>query len=168
MYHDTDSGENIVRTIRLRDADLAAVSQLLDQLVGSSTVLSVRSIAALDTDSVDSRRETLMRLARRIAVVRRGRAQFFSKAMFSEPAWDMLLWLYVSSATGPRLSVGRLTKMSGAPPTTALRWLDYLEKEKLVRREENPTDRRSEFVSLSEKGRSVLEAYLSETLKTLA
>jgi DNA-binding MarR family transcriptional regulator len=57
--------------------------------------------------------------------------------------------------------------LSGAPPTTALRWLDYPEKEKLVAREPNPTDRRTEFVEITEKGRSAMAQYLFETLELL-
>ncbi len=86
--------------------------------------------------------------------------------MFGEPAWDMLLALYVSSVDGPRHSVGRLGTLSGAPQTTALRWLDYLVMEKLVVRTPNPTDRRSDFVELSDKGRNALEKYLSEELES--
>lgn len=166
MYHDTEDGERIIRTIRLRDVDLAAVSQLLDQLVGESAELNGISTAAFGADEMTNE-QALLRFARLMAVLRQARSKYFSKAMFSGPAWDMLLWLYVSRAEGPRLSVGRLAEMSGAPPTTALRWLEYLEKDKLVCRQANPTDRRSEFVELTQKGRGALESYLAETLATM-
>ena len=45
-----------------------------------------------------------------------------------------------------------------------MRWVGYLEKEKLVQRELHPTDQRTFFVTLTEKGISLLELYLSDTL----
>ena len=80
----------------------------------------------------------------------------------------MLLELYINKDFGTRHSVGRLCDLSGAPPTTALRWLDYLEKETLVAREPHPTDRRTEFVEITEKGCTAMARYLFETLALLA
>jgi DNA-binding MarR family transcriptional regulator len=108
----------------------------------------------------------LVRWASLILEMRRRRARHFKQAMFGEPAWDMLLTLYVSSGS-TRLTVGRLTSRSGSPPTTGLRWLDYLEREEFVVRRENVRDARTELVEITEKGRSVLEGYLSETLALL-
>lgn len=82
--------------------------------------------------------------------------------MFGEPAWEMLLALYVAEG-GPRQTVSCLAKLSGAPKATALRWMDYLSQAKLIRRDLHPTDKRVVFVELTDHGRSRVEAYLSET-----
>jgi DNA-binding MarR family transcriptional regulator len=108
----------------------------------------------------------LMKLARDMLRARRRRRKMFNPSMFGEPAWDMLLILYAGGTDGPRLSVGGLSSLSGAPPTTALRWLDYLEMDRLVVREANPADRRSDFVDLTDKGRTAMERYLFETLES--
>jgi DNA-binding MarR family transcriptional regulator len=121
----------------------------------------------IDSCSVAERNAAhLLKLARAILRARRRRCKMFNPSMFGEPAWDMMLTLYASMTDGPRLSVGRLSSLSGAAPTTALRWLDYLEMERLVVRESNPDDRRSDFVDLTDKGRSAIEQYLSETLES--
>jgi hypothetical protein len=112
---------------------------------------------------VDGR--AILEFALEIRMARQRRRTHLSPAIFGEPGWDMLLSLFISEFEGPRLSVGRLTALSGAPATTALRWLDYLEKERLVSRERNPTDARSDFIGLTDKGRTTMEQYLSETLK---
>ena len=160
--------EQIIKTIRLSDSDLEALRQVLGQLVVHSDSFDpdVPPIACNSESQVNSAQ--MLKLARNILVARRRRARMFSKSMFGEPAWDMLLTLYAGLAEGPRHSIGRLTRLSGAPPTTALRWLDYLEKKRLVVREPNPTDRRSDFVSLTEDGRSMMDQYLSETLQSAA
>ena len=165
MYHDKSDEKQIVTTICLNGSELVAIRRVLAQLPekqDSGTLdMSERRIGLRGSSA------EYVVLARRIVAGRRLRTQCFKKPMFGEPAWDMLLALYTSSVDGPRQSVGRLSAASGSPATTALRWLDYLVKEQLVIREANPTDGRSDFVELTEKGRSTMERYLSETSRTL-
>ncbi len=80
--------------------------------------------------------------------------------MFGEPAWEMLLLLY---AIGPRETVSRLAELAHASKSTAIRWIDYLECQGLVRREAHPTDKRALLVELTEKGSDAIRMYLSET-----
>jgi DNA-binding MarR family transcriptional regulator len=166
MYHRprSDDQEDTI-TVTVKGSDLSGMVEVLRQLLAQFEIL------AADQPSTPvvrvSNRPAMREWARRILALRRARISILNKSMFGEPAWEMLLELYVNKDYGARLSVGRLSELSGAPATTALRWLDYLEKEKLVAREPNPTDRRTEFVELTEKGCSAMEQYLSETLETL-
>lgn len=107
-------------------------------------------------------RERLLARARETMARRTRRGLNFSNAMFGEPAWDMLLALYTAEASAAAITVTGLTKLSGAPPTTALRWLDYLAKERMVMREPHLIDRRLTYVSLTDKGRQALDAYFDE------
>lgn len=100
--------------------------------------------------------------ARRVIAERRKRIGIFGISMFGEPAWDMLLALYTEDGR-QRLTVGKLVNATGHAPTTALRWLDYLETQGFIRREPHPLDRRSTFVDLVDKGYNALDAYFSET-----
>jgi DNA-binding MarR family transcriptional regulator len=101
--------------------------------------------------------------ARRLLAERRRRIGIFGISMFGEPAWDMLLVLYTEHGR-QRYTVGKLSTAAGHAPTTALRWLDYLEMHGFVRREAHPVDRRSIFVELTDKGYTALDSYFSETL----
>lgn len=162
MYHHTSQiREEDIITISLRIADLRGLRKVLRELLGEIDVAVAKEgfAAAAGPD----RTAELRTFAQHIIKARRARVPLFSKSMFGEPAWDMLLELYLNKDRGRRHSVGRLCELSGAPPTTALRWLDYLEKEKFVVREANPTDRRTEFVEITDKGRTTMEQYLSET-----
>lgn len=159
------SGNNdrpVVRTVSLNDADLLAVSQLLGQLIDRSKAQTGEAAAAAQPDPDHAAKRVA--LARAIRRARLRRANHVSKAMLGEPAWDMLLALYIGDRDGPRLSVGRLAMLSGAPMTTALRWIDYLAKERFITRHAHPTDRRSEIIELTDRARSAMEQYLSETL----
>lgn len=99
---------------------------------------------------------------------RKRRSGLFGKAMFGEPAWDMLLALYVHDWTGARFTVSALIEHLGTPTSSASRWLLYLSAEGLIHREEHPTDRRKCFVSLSSRGRSLIETYLGDARSAVA
>lgn len=113
----------------------------------------------------DGSRDLLVSRARRHLADRRKRIGLFGNSMFGEPAWDMLLVLYTEEG-GQRQTVGTLANASGHAPTTAIRWLDYLEGQGFVRREAHPVDRRSSFVELTDKAFRALDAYFSGTVAT--
>jgi DNA-binding MarR family transcriptional regulator len=106
--------------------------------------------------------DPLIQQARLLLDNRRKRVAIFGPQMFAEPAWEMILTLYVEGG-GRRHTQTSLVELSGASRSTGMRWIDYLVGEGLICREEHPTDRRRNFVSLSEQGRTLLELYLSET-----
>lgn len=151
-------------TISVSDRDLRAATQLLRTLVasdqGQTTGITTHQ-ARCELDETAS--QTPKELSRRIFALRRLRAEIFGKGMFGEPAWDTLLALYMEAGSGPKLTVGQLSGLTDTPPTSAIRWLDYLEHHGLVRREPHPTDRRSVRVELTDKGRLAMEEFLSGT-----
>lgn len=83
--------------------------------------------------------------------------------MFGEPGWDMLLTLYTRE-DDTRLKVSDLVTVARTPPSTGLRWLNYLESQQYVARRSHPTDRRVDLVELTDKARQALDSYFSETL----
>jgi len=92
-------------------------------------------------------------LARMIYALRRARnAAFGSEDMFGEPGWDMLLDLFVSEHEGKRLPVTSACIGAAVPTTTGLRWLNILEKQGLVVRENDPHDARRTYIRISPKG----------------
>ena len=150
-------------TISVNERDLRAAAQLLKALVASQEALWDALPTRALTGEAELDKADLARRARLIFTTRRKRSQIFGKGMFGEPAWDMLVALYVGDTDGPRATVGRLGELTETPLTTAIRWLDYLEQQGLVHREQHPTDRRAIFVELTDKGRSAMEEFLSGT-----
>ena len=92
---------------------------------------------------------------------RRRRVSEFDTAIFGEPAWDMLLDLYVREAHGASTTASQLLEIAGASLTTASRWLQFLEEKGLAIRRLHPLDARIEFVALTVKARDALDRYLS-------
>lgn len=103
----------------------------------------------------------LKRRARAVISERGRRAQFFGRAMLGEPAWDILLQLYVSDHGV--LAIRDVVLMTEEPKSTAIRWIAYLEEKGLVGRRPDPVDRRLIQVELLERGRALLDGYFRET-----
>jgi DNA-binding MarR family transcriptional regulator len=147
------------RNITLSRRDLRDAIRLLRRLIeGDDQPLEFEATGHAVAD-----RQTLISRARRAILERRKRAEMFGTAMFGEPAWEMLLILYVEQ-NNLRLTIARLTQLSGASATTVLRWLEYLEGEELIRRYAHPVDARSSFVGMTDRGLQALDLYFSETL----
>lgn len=99
-------------------------------------------------------------LARMIYALRRKRATIFGNAdLFSEPAWDILLDLFIAQGEGKDVSVSSACIGSAAPPTTGLRWLGVLTDEGLVLRENDAEDNRRVLVRLTPAGLAAMERF---------
>lgn len=103
---------------------------------------------------------TRLALARVLLDQRRLRRDFLPDELFHEPAWDMLLALYLAWHEGRTMNVKTLVGASDAPVTTSQRWIDHLAKSNLVTRVVDPADRRRIEVSLSQTGLQAIEKYL--------
>lgn len=115
-----------------------------------------------------ARRERLaLTLAREFYAGRRRRARYLSADLFGEPTWDILLDLYVAAREGRRVPTTSACIGAHVPPTTALRWLRILEMRALVEREEDGRDGRRTFVRLTERGLTVMAAFLGTMADTL-
>lgn len=119
---------------------------------------------ALDVLPACERSETLRRwceLAGQLYRVRRRRDQLFG-SIFGEPAWDILLDLFVMEAKGKRVPVSSACIASGASHSTALRQIDELVRHKLVLRERDEHDKRRSYVKLSGAGMRKLAVVLEQ------
>ena len=91
---------------------------------------------------------------------RRRRNGLFHKSLFAEPAWDMLLDLYIQRHHGLSVSIHSLCVAAAVPQTTALRWIGKLEASGLIERLPCRQDNRVVHVTLSEKALAPMELYL--------
>ncbi|MEP9357434.1 winged helix DNA-binding protein [Sphingomonas sp. KR3-1] len=100
--------------------------------------------------------------ARALYDLRRSREHFFkgNADLFGEPAWDILLDLFIAGEMGKQVSVTSACIGANTPPTTALRWLSLLEERGLVQRIPDLHDRRRALMRLTPKGDQSLRAYL--------
>ena len=109
--------------------------------------------------SLESRRKILVQRAQATIDRRELRKIFLSPTMFGEPAFDLLLALYVSS-TSPIISASELGSVVGLSTSSTMRWLKFLVKEGLVlTAEEEIDDPDTMAVTLTDRGRTSLDDY---------
>lgn len=101
-------------------------------------------------------------LAKQIHAFRSDRASIFGSDLFAEPAWDILLSLYVAEKEGYRLKISSLCNESGVADTTALRWIERLIGLGLIRRRRDPFDHRSSFVEFEPEGLEKMDRLLEK------
>lgn len=95
--------------------------------------------------------------AERAFAFRQRRMEMFDGSFATEPPFALLLALYVHEEREPDISVRMLAKLAWLAYTTAVRWVDELEREGLVEREAHPGDGRAGRVQLTKKARAALE-----------
>ena len=164
MFHKPRPQTDSSKTVTLSERDVRAAARVLSLLVGTPSLFGDEDERPEQGTRSQASRSELLAAASKTFLNRRRRCQHFGQGMFGEPAWDMLIALYIMEPSSARNTVGRLLTYSGVPSSTALRWLDYLEIHQLASREAHPTDRRTAFVEITDKGRQALDAYFSGTL----
>ena len=103
--------------------------------------------------------DMLRKDAARLLARRKLRNQLFDANLFGEPAWDILLSLYVIHNERRRLSIRNLAQYCDLPLTTTQRWLDYLAQREFIARLPSPTDHRVVYIELADKGRARMDNY---------
>ena len=98
-------------------------------------------------------------------VDRQRRGMSFEGNLFGEPAWDILLYLFVKKVEKRKVSVTQATGASGVATTTALRYLAILEEAKLVDSTVSLTDSRVRFVELTVEGTMRMSQCLARQLR---
>ncbi|MET0308320.1 MAG: MarR family winged helix-turn-helix transcriptional regulator [Sphingomonas sp.] len=84
-----------------------------------------------------------------------------SAHLFTDPAWDMMLNLFISQEESRQVSVNHARAASGVPPTTALRWIGILTASGMIVRRADPTDRRRCYLELSARGDAMMREWLA-------
>jgi len=169
MPQDQQGQSSVERLVMLSKRDVEDASRLLKMLVDGPPPEAAKpggpppEAAKPGGPPEPVTREALIEAARSELKRRSRRSKLLPEAMFGEPAWEILLLLYLEQR-GARLTIARLTNGVGIAPTTVLRWLSFLQDRQLVVREDHPTDQRSFFVELTENAIEALDIYLSEKL----
>lgn len=139
--------------LAVRAADFESVFAQLDSL----EVALQQARAQLDAmlgdrqDSGPTRPEidSAARVARRILDIRHDLRAHFGIGFIQDPAFEVLLELYVSAASSRRLSASSAYSGTDLALTTSSRWLARLSAAGIVIRDADPADGRRIWVSLS-------------------
>lgn len=94
------------------------------------------------------------------------RDQAFGEDLFFDPAWSILLELYVHHRQRTAMSITSLCVAAKIPPSTGLRWIALLEKRGLVTREADPFDRRKSYATLTDEAIERVERALDDAMES--
>ena len=86
---------------------------------------------------------------------------FLPAEIFNDPAWEILLELYIADAEGAKLTASSICIEAGVPQTTIVRWISLLERMNLVQREPDYTDKRRQWLGLTKLSRDKINRYFS-------
>lgn len=109
--------------------------------------------------------ESLAKYARLILQYRKMRRHYLPQEIFGEPGWEMLLDLFINRNDGKPVNVSSLCLATDAPKTTALRYIDLLFEQGLIRKTPSPQDGRIIYIDLTENGYSSTKASIIELIK---
>lgn len=170
-WSDRVKGVNAIRDQHLtgRLMTKETIKQLIDQFgLGGVTLRELLgedyggTVAAATTRSAAVPRDTLQAAIYCYDARRTRERHFAGHLLFADPAWDILLDLFIHEARGELVSVKSASIGSGVPPSTALRWLKILEGEGLISSRDDPGDHRRRLVSLTPKGARTMIGCLAE------
>jgi len=111
----------------------------------------------------------LLETAVRVYAIRRERDRIFGElaALFRDPAWDIMIDLFIHSLAGKPAFVGGAAIASRIPGTTALRYISHLVEAGLVERRPDPMDGRRAQLSLTGRGMALMREALAPLAPTL-
>ena len=118
------------------------------------------TVQAEDASSTGLSSKALLERAQSILRVRAARLRMLGRSAIGEPAFDLLLHLYVQSEQD-EISVTSLARAAGIPHSSAMRWTRYLGDRDLVECTESRSDRRATSVQLTRSGRTMMDEFLS-------
>ena len=126
----------------------------------SSAFGAARAPAAKDKIFERSDDEIAQRVKKHLAT-RRRRAQFFEADLFADPAWDILLDLFLAELEQRRVMISSVCAAACVPSTTALRWIKILADQGLVSRTPDFMDGRRFYLALSPIASGSMRSYFA-------
>lgn len=119
-----------------------------------------------DTAAAPDAQEARLAIAKWLYWSRGLRLHTLDRNLFSEPAWDLLLDLYIREKSGSRSSVTSACIGSRAPHTTALRHISALCKSKWISRIPDDADKRRFWLALTPLATAKLDRHFDQLVAT--
>lgn len=138
-----------------------ALNQLVEESRLDEAISDWDFLSRNDSNAGDAIFSSLAsRIARQLYRERRERDKVFGADLFGEPAWDILLSIFIAEEAGRISTVGSTSTGACVPTTTALRYINALIDQGRLIRSDDPMDKRRATLQLSPKLKQSLTHYL--------
>jgi hypothetical protein len=141
-------------------AELEKLRQNWEELSSRVAEIEAAAVASDTPPTLDFSVSKLGAIASSIHDARKRRMNLFDASLFGEPAWDMLLTLFIARCRGQQVTTTRLCAAGGAPHATGLRWIGLLNAQGLLQRLRAPGDARVMLIELTETGYGLMRRYV--------
>jgi DNA-binding MarR family transcriptional regulator len=145
-----------------RVADSDEIYRVARSLLQLAERLNMTLVTCVDATAAPSQ-TTLLERAEKLYRLRRQRGRHFDESLFGEPAWDLLLDLFIQGERGTAVSVSSACVAAAVPTTTALRWITTLMRKGLIDRTTDQDDGRRRLIKLSAQGRKMMAGLLERS-----
>ena len=129
---------------------LDALLRTMDEVPGGAAPIPVR--------------QDIMEAARKSLSALRERGRLFGAGLFTDPAWTILLQLFVAGEEGRKAKAECVCAAASVPETVALRCIALLVSAKLVKRRPHAGDPAGTYLELTEAGRARLCEYFNRVM----
>jgi DNA-binding MarR family transcriptional regulator len=140
---------------------MLSIEELVQQVPGG-TQLHLNSSRQAEPEA-PSEQAVARANAAHIVTMRKLRERAFGADLFSDPAWAILLELYLAFTDNCDVSVGNACLASALPLTSALRLCQQLQERNILVRQRDPHDRRRVLLRLSDAAFEALTHILAGT-----
>lgn len=142
--------------------ELSTFVSLLSRLISTSNEVKEGS-RKISEQSLTTIAENLYRFRRRRDALMTSR---FGTDIFADPAWDIILDLYIQNSKNQDVCVTSACTAAMVPVTTALRYITVLSDRGMIERSKNHKDGRSYLLRLSPEAIRIVEELLTEFAPT--
>lgn len=97
---------------------------------------------------------------KQIYAAQRIRRKTFDTPLIGDPAWEILLYVFIATSESRAVTVGEACQIESASQATAQRYVNYMVDRGLLQRSPNASDKRSSILTISESGISKMISYL--------
>jgi DNA-binding MarR family transcriptional regulator len=111
-------------------------------------------------DAILAAGASLLARAQQARQLRSAMSKLGPRDLFVDPAWDMMIELFIAAEQRRTLCVKDLILLSGESSTSALRRIDRLQASELIARQLDRADHRRIRVELTPRGRTAMAAML--------
>lgn len=136
-----------------------AKAQLRELLTEPATALPHGGASLMEAEISEYR--DLAATARQLLKDADRRGNYFDIALFADPAWHILLDLFVAEIDERPQYVSAVCAAARVPASTALRWIGSLEQKGLIYRNDDQRDGRRTYIRMAPEAFAQMASYLS-------